>query len=57
MQLKIHKLHKRDGNYIYIPGSVTNVSFGKMISYFEVEAKFCDSKGKVIDSDWTKLKA
>ncbi len=44
---------ERDGNYIYIRGSVTNVSSSKTISYFEVEAKFYDSKGNVIDSDWT----
>lgn len=40
-------------NYIYINGSVTNTSSSKTISYFEVEAKFYDSNGNVIDSDWT----
>lgn len=44
---------KKSGNYIYINGSVTNTSSSKTISYFEVEAKFYDSKGNVIDSDWT----
>lgn len=44
---------KKSGNYIYINGSVTNTSLSKTISYFEVEAKFSDSKGNVIDSDWT----
>lgn len=44
---------KIDGNYIYICGSVTNTSSSKTISYFEVEAKFYDNKGNVIDSDWT----
>lgn len=44
---------EKDGNYIYISGSVTNESSSKTISYFEVEAKFYDSKGNVIDSDWT----
>jgi len=44
---------KKSGNYIYINGSVTNTSSSKIINYFEVEAKFYDSKGNVIDSDWT----
>ena len=44
---------KKSGSYIYIKGSVTNVSRSKTIRYFEVEAKFCDNSGKVIDSDWT----
>ena len=44
---------KVKGNYIYINGSVTNISSNKTISYFEVEAKFYDAKGNVIDSDWT----
>ena len=44
---------KKSGDYIYINGSVTNTSSSKTISYFEVEAKFYDSKGNVIDSDWT----
>ena len=44
---------EKDGKYIYIRGSVTNVSSSKTINYFEVEAKFYDSKGNVIDSDWT----
>lgn len=41
------------GNYIYIKGTVTNTSYSKTISYFEVEAKFYDKYGNVIDSDWT----
>lgn len=41
------------GNYIYIRGTVTNTSASKTISYFEVEAKFYDKYGSVIDSDWT----
>jgi hypothetical protein len=40
-------------NYIYIKGTVTNTSSSKTISYFEVEAKFYDEYGSVIDSDWT----
>lgn len=44
---------RTSGNYMYISGSVTNTSSTKTISYFEVEAKFYDSKGSVIDSDWT----
>lgn len=44
---------EKDGSYLYIRGSVTNISSSKIISYFEVEAKFFDSKGNVIDSDWT----
>lgn len=45
--------NKKDGNYVYISGSVTNTSETKTISYFEIEAKFINSKGDVIDSDWT----
>lgn len=44
---------QKDGNYIYIKGSVTNISSIKTISYFEVSAKFYDSRGNVIDSDYT----
>lgn len=44
---------EKSGNYIYIKGTVTNTSYSKTISYYEVEAKFYDSYGKVIDSDWT----
>ncbi len=44
---------EKDRNYIYIKGSVTNTSLSKTISYFEVEAKFYDDYGNVIDSDWT----
>ncbi len=44
---------EKDGNYIYIKGSVTNISTSKTISYYEVEAKFYDGMGNVIDSDWT----
>ena len=43
----------REGDYLYIRGSVTNVSSTKTISYYEVEAKFLDEYGDVIDSDWT----
>lgn len=45
--------NRKDGNYVYISGSVTNTSDTKTISYFEVEAKFINSNGDVIDSDWT----
>jgi hypothetical protein len=44
---------EKSGNYIYIKGTVTNTSYSKTISYFEVEAKFYDRYGNVIDSDWT----
>lgn len=44
---------EKSGNYIYIKGTVTNTSHSKTISYFEVEAKFYDKYGNVIDSDWT----
>lgn len=44
---------ERSRNYIYIRGSVTNTSKSKEINYFEVEAKFYDSNGNVVDSDWT----
>lgn len=43
---------KKDGNYIYITGSVKNIS-DKTISYYEVTADFYDSGGNIIDSDWT----
>lgn len=43
----------KDGSYLYIRGTVTNTSLSKTISYFEIEAKFHDSNGNVINSDWT----
>ncbi|MEG1567082.1 MAG: FxLYD domain-containing protein [Anaerovoracaceae bacterium] len=42
-----------DGDYIYINGSVSNMSSHKAIKYFEVGIKFYDIGGKVIDSDYT----
>ena len=42
-----------DGDYIYINGSVTNISSSKTISYYEVEARFYDSDGDLLGSDWT----
>lgn len=44
---------RRSGGYIYINGTVTNTSYSKTISYFEIEAKFYDGYGNVINSDWT----
>lgn len=41
------------GNYVYIKGTVTNNSSSKTISYFKIMAKFYDSYGNVINSDWT----
>ena len=46
-------IQEKSGNYIYITGSVTNLSQSKEIRYFKIEAKFYDSKGNVVDSDWT----
>lgn len=43
----------KKSNYIYINGSVTNCSTDKTINYFEILAKFYNSDGEVIDSDWT----
>lgn len=43
----------KDGKYIYILGTVTNTSKFKTISYFEIEAKFYDRHGNIIDSEWT----
>lgn len=40
------------GNYIYINGSVKNIS-DKTISYFKISSIFLDSGGNVVDSDWT----
>lgn len=40
-------------DYIYIKGTVTNTSSTKTINYYEIEAKFIDRTGKVIDSDYT----
>ena len=34
-------------------GSITNTSFSKSIRYYEIGVKFYDSRGKVIDTDWT----
>lgn len=44
---------RTSNNYLYISGSVTNISMDKTISYYEIEAKFYDKNGNVIDSDWT----
>jgi hypothetical protein len=43
---------KLDGDYIYIDGSVKNIGDIK-IGYYEVTAKFYDSTGNVIDTDWS----
>ena len=43
---------EKDGNYIYIRGSVKNVG-DDTISYFAVNADFLNADGDVIDSDWT----
>ena len=43
---------EKDGNYIYIRGSVKNVG-DDTISYFAVTADFLNADGDVIDSDWT----
>ncbi|MCI1966567.1 MAG: FxLYD domain-containing protein [Oscillospiraceae bacterium] len=40
-----------DGDYIYIDGSVKNIS-GKTINYFEIGANFLNSDGNVLDSDY-----
>lgn len=44
--------YRKDGNYVYINGSVKNIS-EKTISYYEVEVTFFDSSGSVVDSDYT----
>ena len=44
--------YHREGNYIYIDGSVSNNS-SKDISYYEIGVKFLDSNGTVLDTDWT----
>lgn len=43
---------EKDGDYIYIRGSLKNIS-KKNISYFEILAEFLDDNGNVIDSGWT----
>lgn len=43
----------KDGNYLYIEGSVTNTSTTKEISYYEIGVKYYNSSGKVIDTDYT----
>lgn len=40
------------GDYVYITGSVKNVS-NSAISYFEVIVKILDESGQVVDSDYT----
>ncbi len=42
----------RSGDYIYINGTVRNIS-SKTIRYFRIDAKFLDSQGNIIDSDYT----
>ena len=44
--------HKIKGDYIYIDGSVTNIS-SKFIVYYEIGVEFLDLTGKVVDTDWT----
>jgi hypothetical protein len=44
---------RKSGNYTYIEGSVKNISDDKTISYYKITARFYDSSGNVIDSDWT----
>ena len=41
-----------DGDYIYVDGSVKNIS-EKTINYFEVGANYLDDSGNVLDSDYT----
>lgn len=41
-----------DGDYIYIDGSVKNIS-EKTINYFEVGASFLNYDGNILDSDYT----
>jgi len=43
---------EKDGNYTYIRGSVKNVG-SKTINYYKLSAEFLDSKGNVVDTDWT----
>jgi len=44
---------EKRGNYIHIKGTVTNTSNSRTISYFEIEAKFYNNSGIVLDSEWT----
>jgi len=43
---------KRDGDWVYCTGSVKNTG-SYSIKYVKVRAGFKDSRGNVIDSDWT----
>lgn len=43
---------KKDGNYDYVKGDITNNS-SRPIRYIEIVAKYKDANGKVLDSDWT----
>ena len=40
------------GNYSYVKGSVKNTS-DSVISYFKVTAEYLDSRGNVVDTDYT----
>lgn len=52
LQIEKEWIWEKDGDYIYIRGSVKNIS-EKTISYFKILAEFLDNNGNVIDSDWT----
>lgn len=41
------------GDYIYVDGSIKNISKNKTIRYYKITAKYLDASGSVIDSDWT----
>ena len=43
---------KRDGNWVYCTGTVKNTGTYN-IRYVKVRAGFKDSRGNVIDTDWT----
>lgn len=45
--------HYTEGSYIYIEGTVKNISSSKHIRYYEIGVKFLDRNGNVIDTDYT----
>lgn len=43
---------KKERNYVYVTGSVKNTG-DTTISYYKISVDFYDSRGNIVDSDWT----
>ena len=52
LQIQPGWTNSKSGNYTYINGSIMNIS-NKTVKYYKITAKFYDTTGSVIDSDYT----